>query len=113
MQVKSPIWLAVLLGGAVAAPALAGDDAKYPANDFKPSVVYRDQALIEQFKASHNGAAPAVEAHPLDAKYPAAYFHPTTLVHAAAAPKAAEIAHPADPKYPAAYFNPTVIYSAH
>lgn len=96
-------WIGLFLTALLAPPVLAGYDEKYPAADFKPSVIYRDPALT--------GAASHAEIQAPDPKYPAAHFVPIVLhpvkdavVHAAD--------HPIDPKYPAAYFTPSVIYPA-
>lgn len=98
-------WMALVLGSAVAAPVMA---EKYPAHDFKPSVVYSDKALIEQYGKGASSSS-TTTAH--DPKYPAATFEPVILQ---AAPKTAAVeVHTPDPKYPAAYFQPSVIQAAH
>lgn len=109
---KSFLW--TLLGlSAVAVPALANTE-KYPASDFKPSVVYRDADLINKYAGSKS-AAPATAPHAPDPKYPAAYFTPI-VIHSVLPAIPAEPTkpehHEGDPKYPAAYFNPTVIQPA-
>ena len=101
MNLKPQVWTGLFLAVAAASPVLAGYDEKYPAYDFKPSVIYRDPALIGQ------SALPQAETHAPDPKYPAAHFIPS-VIHPV---KAVEI-HAADPKYPAAYFTPSVIYPA-
>lgn len=90
----------LFLGAVIAAPAMANE--KYPASDFKPSVIYIDPAVAKS-------SAPAAS-HGPDPKYPAAHFEPTVIQ--AAKPSEAAVAHVADPKYPAAYFTPSVIYPA-
>lgn len=106
----------LILGAAAATPALANAE-KFPAYDFKPSVVYRDAELINKAttgKSVTPSATPA-PAHTPDPKYPAAYFTPT-VIHSVLPAIPAEPTkpehHDADPKYPAAYFNPTVIQPA-
>ncbi len=106
MKVKTCIRMAWVLAGVVAAPAMAGEDAKYPGYDFKPSVIYSNPELIAQGAATPS-AKPA-EAQHTDPKYPAAYFNPTVIQ--SSVPKQAEAAHQPDPKYPAAYFTPTIIH---
>jgi hypothetical protein len=71
-----------LIGG----NALANED-KYPAYDFKPTVLYSNPELIAKAGSTASGHASSMQA---------------------AAP-AAEI----DPKFPAAYFTPSVIYPSH
>jgi hypothetical protein len=99
MKAKTCFRLALIFAGAAAAPAMAAESEKYPAHDFKPSVVYSNPDLI--------GQATAAPAQPADPKYPAAYFTPTVIQ--SALPRQAE-AHQPDPKYPAAYFTPSVVY---
>jgi hypothetical protein len=100
---KTQIWTGLCLAVMAASPALAGYDEKYPAYDFKPSVIYRDPALTGQSAT----ATPEAEPQAPDPKYPAAHFIPS-VIHPA---KAADV-HTPDPKYPAAYFTPSVIYPA-
>lgn len=99
----------LVLSAVTALPALANAE-KYPAADFKPSVLYRDAELIGK-----SAPAPAATVHAPDPKYPAAYFTPT-VIHSALPAIPAEPTkpehHAEDPKYPAAYFNPTVIFPA-
>ncbi|MGZ8217773.1 hypothetical protein [Methylomagnum sp.] len=97
----------LFLGTVITAPAMASEDSKYPAYDFKPSVIYSDAALVGKSSV----AAPAAQTHAPDPKYPAAHFEPT-VIHAATPSEPAVVAHVADPKYPAAYFTPSVIYQA-
>lgn len=92
---------ALLLGAVIAAPVMA--EEKYPAYDFKPSVIYIDPAVASKSSTASTTAP--------DPKYPAAHFEPT-VVHAAKPSEPAAVAHVADPKYPAAYFTPSVIYPA-
>jgi hypothetical protein len=100
-KVKIGFWMAWLTGAIAASPVLAGDDAKYPGYDFKPSVIYQGDAL----------------------KYPGADFSPsviysdpelisqaTALNMEIPASSPVEEAHAPDPKYPAAYFTPTIIH---
>lgn len=109
---KSYIQTLLILCAAAAAPVLANAE-KFPAYDFKPSVVYRDAELINK-STSGKATAPAA-AHALDPKYPAAYFTPS-VIHSVLPAIPSEPTkpehHTADPKYPAAYFNPTVIQPA-
>jgi hypothetical protein len=112
MNIKSCVGAAavLVLGSLAAVPAMAGSDAKYPAADFSPSVIYSNPELVGKSTAS-GGAA---ETHAPDPKYPAAYFQPSVIKKAenhAAAPAAAP-APQYDPKYPAAYFEPKVIHPA-
>jgi hypothetical protein len=100
--------LVLALGSLAAAPVLA--DAKYPAADFSPSVIYSNPELVGKSTASKDAA----ETHAPDPKYPAAYFQPS-VIHKAENHAAAPAAAPApqhDPKYPAAYFEPKVIQPA-
>ena len=107
---KSGCWTFLALSAAVL-PAFASPE-KFPAADFKPTVIYRDAELIKSYGASKPAAAEAVH-HAPDPKYPAAYFTPT-VIHSALPAIPAEPTkpdhHEEDPDYPAAYFNPTVIY---
>ena len=87
MELKLTLKLAILIGLClVGANAWANED-KYPAYDFKPTVLYSNPELIAKGAASAGGHAASMQA---------------------AAP-AAEI----DPKFPAAYFTPSVIYPSH
>ena len=107
MKVKTYFRLALVLAAATAVPAMAAED-KYPAQDFKPSVIYSNPELI----AKSGTATGAVETQHADPKYPAAYFSPTVIQ--SSVPKQAQAdTHQPDPKYPAAYFNPTVITTSH
>jgi hypothetical protein len=95
----------IVLGLAVAISALssftvsaAAADARYPASNFEPSVIYIDKDV-------------AVQA-PKDDKYPAANFEPKIIYSDSNASEqtSAQSAEQFDPKYPAAYFKPKIIY---
>lgn len=94
---------------AISFNALAAVDAKYPAANFEPSVIYVDK------EASPSAAEPQSE---FDAKYPAASFQPKVIYPEQGAETAATETSSAveaskdetDPKYPAAYYQPKVIY---
>ena len=87
MQLELTLARAGLIGLClVGANAWANED-KYPAYDFKPTVLYSNPELIAKSGASAGSHAASMQA---------------------AAP-AAEI----DPKFPAAYFTPSVIYPSH
>ncbi|CAL1241493.1 hypothetical protein [Candidatus Methylocalor cossyra] len=90
MQVKltACLWAACWVGALAVPPALADEDSRYPAADFKPTVVYQNPELINQLAAASK----------------------TDTAPAPSCPQpAAETQQQPDPKYPAAYFNPTVI----
>jgi len=89
-------------------------DAKYPAANFEPSVIYID-------KDATASSEPVAAASEFDAKYPAANFQPKVVYfdqdlagqsHASSSPELAQepIQDETDPKYPAAYFKPKIIY---
>jgi hypothetical protein len=76
---------------------VAGAEDKYPASDFKPTVVYQDEAVAKEAES-----APAVKSAPVaattsssDSQYPAANFEPKVLYsdsdykHSAASPSSA------------------------
>ena len=87
MQMKRSLTAAGMIGLClVGANAWANED-KYPAYDFKPTVLYSNPELIAK-----GGAA--------------------TAGHAASSQAAAPVAE-IDPKFPAAYFTPSVIYPSH
>ncbi|RQW84674.1 MAG: hypothetical protein EHM62_00335 [Methylococcus sp.] len=87
MQTKHMLTQAGLIGLALfGANALANED-KYPAYDFKPTVLYSNPELIAKAGSSAGGHASSMQA----------------------AVPAVEI----DPKFPAAYFTPSVIYPSH
>ncbi|MDD2724524.1 MAG: hypothetical protein PHH59_10955 [Methylovulum sp.] len=96
----------ILLGFAFAVTALnpvlapAATDAKYPAANFEPTVIYLDKDIVPTAVAD---AGPE-----FDAKYPAANFQPKVIYADKDLIEAAEDKF--DPKYPAAYFKPKVIY---
>lgn len=75
-----------------AVSATASED-KYPAWDFKPSVIYSNEALIN----SVGSLASQSSSNAVNQSAPA---QPTHTVEA-------------DPKYPAAYFSPSVIFPSH
>lgn len=90
---------------------------KYPASDFKPSVVYLDESYQGTTGETSSTSSQKRATSKPDAKYPAANFEPTVVYlddKAAAESKKSsgvkgETSKP-DPKYPAANFAPKVIY---
>lgn len=81
--------VATLFAFFAAFSATANED-KYPAWDFKPSVIYSNEALINSVgslasQSSSNAvsqSAPAQPTHTVEAdpKYPAAYFSPSVII---------------------------------
>lgn len=72
--------------------AVAGADDKYPASDFKPTVVYQDEAAAKESVSSAPTKSPTSSS---DSQYPAANFEPKVLYsdsdykHSAASPGSA------------------------
>jgi hypothetical protein len=102
MRKKIILGLAIAVSALNSLSALAAADAKYPAANFEPSVIYMDKDVSPQ-------SAPAK-----DDKYPAANFEPKVIYsdNSASANENTSLqpADQFDPKYPAAYFKPKVIY---
>lgn len=100
MRKKIILGLAIAVSALNSLSALAAADAKYPAANFEPSVIYMDKDVSPQ-------SAPAK-----DDKYPAANFEPKVIYsdNSVSNQTSAEPAEQFDPKYPAAYFKPKVIY---
>lgn len=73
--------IAGLVLGLSATSSVVASEEKYPAAEFKPSVIYSNADLISQ--TSGATASPSVSAHvavvQVDPKYPAAYFNPVIL----------------------------------
>jgi hypothetical protein len=81
---------------------LAGADDKYPASDFKPTVVFQDEdAAKEAVSSAPTKSAPAAPSSS-DSQYPAANFEPKVLYsdsdykHSAASPSSASSTQPSD-----------------
>lgn len=79
---------------------VAGADDKYPASDFKPTVVYQDEAAAkESVSSAPTKSAPASSS---DSQYPAANFEPKVLYsdsdykHSAASPGSASSSQSSD-----------------
>ena len=85
------------LGLSAASSAMAGDE-KYPAHEFKPTVIYSNAELIAQT----SGATASAPAAPTASASSSAASAPVAV--ASAAPVVA------DPKFPAAYFTPVLLY---
>lgn len=85
------------LGLCAASSAMAGDE-KYPAHEFKPTVIYSNAELIAQT----SGATATAPAAPTATAPASAASAPVAVASAAA------IA--GDPKFPAAYFTPVLLY---
>ena len=87
MELKLTLNRAVLIGLCLVGSNAWANEDKYPAYDFKPTVLYSNPELIAKGGASAGG-------------------HTATVQVSATA---AQI----DPKFPAAYFTPSVIYPSH
>ncbi|GAB4257979.1 MAG: hypothetical protein Kow0065_07520 [Methylomicrobium sp.] len=59
--------------------AMAASDAKYPASDFQPKVVFIDKELADKSGDKHTSAARSAPKVEFDPKYPAAYFQPKVI----------------------------------
>lgn len=79
---------AIILGLATAVLSMTAlsvsaesDDAKYPAANFQPKVVYIDKDLAKapSKKASKKASAVEAEKSDFDPKYPAAHFKPKVI----------------------------------
>ncbi len=98
MRKKIILGLTVAISALSSFTASAAADAKYPAANFEPSVIYIDKDVAAST--------------PKDDKYPAANFEPKVIYsdNNAGGQTSAQSAEQFDPKYPAAYFKPKVIY---
>ncbi|NOT12043.1 MAG: hypothetical protein HOP23_09475 [Methylococcaceae bacterium] len=98
MRKKIILGLAIAVCAINSFNALAAADAKYPAANFEPSVIYIDKDVSAQSAK--------------DDKYPAANFEPKVIYSDSSASEqtSAQSDEQYDPKYPAAYFKPKVIY---
>lgn len=97
-NLTNSLFVALLLSS-----PLAGAEAKYPAADFQPQVVFQDNDYIEKnsrsegTSASKQSVANTVESSEVDPKYPAANFQPQVVYsdanykHVASSPATAPI----------------------
>lgn len=74
--------------GLTSLSAFAADDAKYPASDYQPKVIYIDKDAVKTAPASsatkpecppQKAAAEEVKVAEFDPKYPAANFQPKVI----------------------------------
>lgn len=100
--------LGLLFSGIISTPLTAianSDDAKYPAANFQPKIVFAGESAKASSASGQTSA--------FDAKYPAASFQPKVLyvdASAAASSRSKGKKSVFDPKFPAANFEPRVIY---
>lgn len=78
---KSISAVAGLVLGLSAASSVVASEEKYPAAEFKPTVIYSNAELVAQTSSgTASVSAPAhMAAVAVDPKYPAAYFNPVIL----------------------------------
>jgi len=76
IQVKNKNYYIAMLAAMLLASPIVGAESKYPAADFKPTVVYKDESYKPTQSKSSNVAKQNAESDP---NYPAANFQPKVV----------------------------------